>query len=178
MKFWAKTECLAPPPSMTGLTPPLVSTVRDGESAIDFSHDEPRFVRQARLKLSDRRTRHGSRIARIGHHEDVLCGHHVQILGEGGACNPVRGAGGICIDRQPIRQHVHAVELSVPGIVDEQIVLLGDERPHLVQLFQHLPARGIEQYRDGEAVSVLQQRRDVRLASASGVSSCASFWYF
>ena len=53
MKIAAKTECLPPPPSRTGLTPPLVSAVRERASAICFNQFDSRLVGQARLELTD-----------------------------------------------------------------------------------------------------------------------------
>jgi hypothetical protein len=110
-------------------------------------------------QLGRRRPKQRAGIAAVGDDQDVLRRDRLQAARDVGVRYPQRVAVLVGVHRQPESGVGRRVQYAVPGVVDQQVVALGQVAPVGVQRPQDLQPRRVDQQIDGEAVLLAQHRR-------------------
>jgi len=124
------------------------------------------------LELRRRGANQRARIARVRHHHDVTRAdgpqHACQII----VGDPVGGVLLLCIDRQPETAFRDAVDHTVPGVIDQQIVVRLQGRAHLRQRAENVAAGRIGQLGHREPVIAFSSRLTASASLRADLSFC------
>ena len=78
--------------------------------------------------------------------------HGTEDIGDGKRGNPIDIAVRSAINRHPIPALNLSFKMAVPSIVDEEIVIIGQRLPEVVQGLEEIKTRRVEEYFRFEAV--------------------------
>ena len=80
-----------------------------------------------------------------GHDDHVPGFHGIQHVGDGNVRDPVGTARALGVHGKPVTALIDVVELSVPRVVDQQIVFGSEAAAQVVQCREHLVARRVDE---------------------------------